>query len=82
MDDLLSEKEQLEQFRSWWKEYGAYVIGGIVIGGGILFGINYYQSTKLQAQYAASNAYEELVQHVVDGNIEEAEAVPLVIMWR
>jgi predicted negative regulator of RcsB-dependent stress response len=75
VDDLLSEKEQLEQFRSWWKEYGAYVIGGIVIGGGILFGINYYQSTKLQAQYAASNAYEELVQHVVDGNIEEAEAV-------
>jgi len=75
VDDLLSEKEQLDQFRSWWKEYGAYVIGGIVIGAGILFGINYYQANKLQMQYNASNAYEELVQHIVDGNLEEAESV-------
>ena len=42
MDDLLSEKEQLEQFRGWWSEYGAYVIGGIVIGAGLLFGISQY----------------------------------------
>jgi predicted negative regulator of RcsB-dependent stress response len=75
VDDLLSEKEQLEQFRSWWKEYGAFVIGGIVIGAGILFGINYYQSSKLQAQLEASNAYESLVGHVVDGDLEEAQAV-------
>jgi len=75
VDDLLSEKEQIEQFRSWWKEYGAYVIGGIVIGAGILFGINYYQSSKLQSQLAASNAYETLVGHVVDGKLEEAQAV-------
>ena len=60
MDDLLSEKEQLDQFRSWWSEYGAFVIGGIVIGAGMLFGINYYQDTKLQAQLDASTAYETL----------------------
>jgi predicted negative regulator of RcsB-dependent stress response len=75
VDDLLSEKEQIEQFRHWWKEYGAYVIGGIVIGAGILFGINYYQSSKLQAQLEASNAYERLVEHVVDGKLEEAQTV-------
>lgn len=75
MDDLLSEKEQIEQFRSWWKEYGAYIIGGIVIGAGILFGINYYQKATLQAQLEASNAYEQLVVHIVDGKLDEAEAV-------
>ena len=74
MDDLLSEKEQLEQFRSWWKEYGAYIIGGIVIGAGILFGINYSQKMTLQAQLEASNAYEQLVVHIVDGKLDEAEA--------
>lgn len=74
MDDLLSEKEQLEQFRSWWSEYGAYVIGGIVIGAGMLFGMNYYQSTKLQAQLDASTAYEALIVMVVDGDLDEAEA--------
>lgn len=75
MDDLLSEKEQLEQMRSWWKEYGAFVIGGIVIGAGLLFGINHYQSSKLQAQLEASAAYEELVVLVMDGKLEDAEVV-------
>lgn len=74
MDDLLSEKEQLDQMRAWWKEYGAFVIGGIVIGAGLLFGINHYQSSKLQAQLDASAAYEELILLVVDGKLEDAEA--------
>lgn len=75
MDDLLSEKEQLDQFRAWWSEYARYVIGGIVIGAGLLFGINHYQNTQLQAQLDASTAYEALILHVVDGNLEAAEAV-------
>ncbi len=73
MDDLLSEKEQIEQMRSWWAEYGSYVVGGIVIGVGLLFGINHYQSTKLQAQLDASAAYETLIRHVVKGNLDAAE---------
>ena len=74
MDDLLSEKEQLDQMRAWWKEYGAFVIGGIVIGAGLLFGNNHYQSSKLQAQLDASAAYEELIVLVTDGKLEDAEA--------
>ncbi len=75
MDDLLSEKEQIDQMRAWWSEYGAYVIGGIVIGAGLLFGVNHYQNTRLQAQLAASTAYEKLIVLVVDGKLEDAEAV-------
>lgn len=74
MDDLLSEKEQIDQFRSWWSEYGAYVIGGIVIGAGLLFGANRYQANQLQAQLEASVAYETLVVQVVDGDLDAAEA--------
>jgi len=73
VDDLLSEKEQIEQFRSWWSAYGAYVIGGIVIGAGLLFGINYYQNAKLQAQLNASTAYEALLVQVDDGDLDAAE---------
>jgi len=74
VDDLLSEKEQIDQLRAWWSEYGAYVIGGIVIGAGLLFGINYYQNAKLQAQLNASTAYEALLVQVADGDLDEAEA--------
>ncbi|MCH9696399.1 MAG: tetratricopeptide repeat protein [Gammaproteobacteria bacterium] len=73
MDDLLSEKEQIEQIRSWWSEYGSYVVGGIVIGAGILFGINYTQNAKLQAQLEASDRYETLTDYVADGKLEDAE---------
>ena len=74
MDDL-SEKEQLEKFREWWSEYGAYVIGGIVIGAGLLFGISQYKAQQLNARLAASTAFESLVEAVADGNLDEAEAI-------
>lgn len=75
MDDLLSEKEQIEQIRSWWSEYGGYVIVGVAAGALILFGVNYYQNSKLTAQLEASALYESLTNHVVAGKLEDAEVV-------
>ncbi len=75
MDDLLSEKEQIEQLRSWWSEYGGYVIGGLGLGIALLAGLNYYTNSKLDAQREASVLYESLTNHVVSGGLEAAEAV-------
>lgn len=75
MDDLLSEKEQIEQMRAWWAEYGNYVIGGVIAGALVLFGINYYQSSKLNTQLEASALFETLAEHVSDGDLDDAESV-------
>ena len=75
MDDLLSEKEQIEQMRAWWSEYGRYVIAGVVIAVGLLVGYNQYQSSKFEAQVEASELYESLATHVADGDLDDAEAV-------
>ena len=75
MDDLLSEKEQIEQMRTWWSEYGNYVIGGIVLGAMVLFGINHVRISKIEAQQAASILYDDLTTFVVDGNADEAEII-------
>ena len=75
MDDLLSEKEQIEQIRAWWSEYGGYVIGGLGLGIASLVGWNFYQDSKLEAQLAGSELYETLTGHVFDGSLEEAEIV-------
>ena len=75
MDDLLSEKEQIEQIRSWWSEYGGYVIGGLGLGIMILVGYNYYEDSKLQAQLAGSAMYETLTDHVVEGDLDAAEQI-------
>ncbi len=75
MDDLLSEKEQIEQIRSWWSEYGGYVIGGLGLGIAALVGFNYYQNSQFEAQLQGSQRYEALIRHVGAGSIEEAEVV-------
>ena len=74
MDDL-SEKEQIEKMRTWWSDYGNYVIAGIVLGAAILFAINYYQTSTRNAQLEASGLYGELTNHVVDGDLDAAESV-------
>lgn len=75
MDDLQSEKEQIEEMRAWWAEYGRYVIAGVVLAVGLLVGYNQYQGNKLEAQVEASELYESLTVYVSDGNLEEAKIV-------
>jgi predicted negative regulator of RcsB-dependent stress response len=75
VDDLQSEKEQLEEMRAWWTENGRYVIGGVVIAVGLLFGFNQYESSKRVAQVEASVLFESLTVHVEDGDLDDAESV-------
>ncbi len=60
--------------RAWWSDFGWYVIGGVALGAIILFGINYYQAQQTEAEVAASVLYDEITEHVTDGNLEAAEA--------
>ena len=75
MDDLQSEKEQIEEIKAWWAEYGRYIIAGIVIAVGLLIGFNQYSASKIKAQTEASALFETLAGHVADGELEEAVAV-------
>jgi predicted negative regulator of RcsB-dependent stress response len=75
VDDLQSEKEQLEEIRAWWAEYGRYIIAGVVLAVGLLFGYNQFQNSRLEAQVAASELYESLTVAVSDGSLEDAETI-------
>ncbi|HSG65963.1 MAG TPA: tetratricopeptide repeat protein [Gammaproteobacteria bacterium] len=66
MDEFLSEKEQLERIRDWWREYGWYVLGGVVLGALGLLGLNQYQSYQQGRTEAASVLYDELSVAVLD----------------
>jgi predicted negative regulator of RcsB-dependent stress response len=69
----LSEKEQIEQMRAWWSEYGRYVIGGVVVGIGLMVGVGQYRSQTVAAQTEASTLYEAVFEAVADGDTTEAE---------
>lgn len=75
MDDLQSEKEQIEEIRAWWAEYGKFVIAGVVIAVAGMVGINQYKSNRLDAQVEASVLFETLAEHVAAGDLEDAETV-------
>ena len=73
MDDLLSEKEQLEQMRAWWSENGRFVITGVVLGVAIIVGWNQWRSSLETAQIEASNLFEDIMTAVGSGDTEAAE---------
>jgi predicted negative regulator of RcsB-dependent stress response len=75
VDETLSEKEQIEEIRAWWKENGNYVIAGLVLGIGGIFGFNQWKSANLQTQLEASALYESLVNEVADDRPDPAELI-------
>lgn len=69
MDEFLSEKEQIEIFRQWWRENGWYLVGGIGIGVLGLLGWNRYNAyVDTQAEEAAA-IYVELREAVGDDDM-------------
>ena len=75
MDETLTEKEQIEEIRAWWTENGNYVIAGLVLGIGGIFGYNQWQGSKLDTQLEASALYESLVNEVADDRLAPAEEI-------
>lgn len=70
----LSEKEQLDVMRAWWKENGRFVIGGVVLGVAILVGWNQWRGGIVEKETAASALYEDIMAATADGNLDAASS--------
>lgn len=66
MDEFLSEKEQIEQIRNWWRENGWYLIGGMALAALGYLGWNQYQAYRDNRAEQASALYVRLQQTVED----------------
>ena len=75
MDEYLSEKEQLEQIRQWWKENGWYIVGGIVLGGLLLLGWDRYKVYQTDRAEAAAQLYIDLREKVESEDVTEAAEI-------
>ena len=74
MDDYLSEKEQIDKIRKWWKENGTFVIAGLVLGIGGIAGWNYWHAYKLQQAEEAGAVYAAIATNVDSRNFTQADA--------
>lgn len=75
MDDLQSEKEQIEEMRAWWAEYGKFIIAGVVIAVAAMIGVSQYNSSQMATQMEASERFETLAGHISNGDMDGAEFV-------
>lgn len=71
MNDL-SEKEQLDELRTWWAENRGMIIGVAVLAIAVIVGIRQWDNFQAGAALEASSRYEELINAVADNEIEPA----------
>ncbi len=69
----LSEKEQIEMIKNWWRENGKFTIATIVVVVILSVGWRYWQTTKNQEAAKASLLYEQMLSHEINHQYREVE---------
>jgi predicted negative regulator of RcsB-dependent stress response len=67
VDEYLSDKEQLERVRQWWRENGWFLIGGVAIGLLAIYGYRQYFAYQ-DRQAETAGALYAAVKQAVDGS--------------
>lgn len=73
VDVNLSEEEQVEALKNWWKENGRSVIAGVVIGLGAVFGWQGWTQYQRTVAQQGGESLQKLQQAVAIGESESAE---------
>jgi predicted negative regulator of RcsB-dependent stress response len=72
VDEYLSDKEQVERLRQWWRENGWFLIGGVALGLLGLYGYNQYFAYKDRQSEEAGALYAAIKQEAEGGDTAEA----------
>jgi predicted negative regulator of RcsB-dependent stress response len=75
VDELLSDKEQAERLRQWWRENGWFLIGGLALGGLGIFGWKQYQAYQTRQAEEASALYLSVRQATEGNELEQAKTL-------
>jgi predicted negative regulator of RcsB-dependent stress response len=75
VDEYLSDKEQVERLRQWWRENGWFLIGGVALGLLGLYGYNQYFTYRDGRSEAAAAMYAAVQAATDDSNTAAAETV-------
>jgi predicted negative regulator of RcsB-dependent stress response len=71
VDEYLSEREQVDRIRQWWKENGGWIIVGIGAGVMALVMWNWWQGWKLERAEQASAIYSTLAAAAAEERVDE-----------
>lgn len=72
VDDYLSDREQEEALRTWWRENWKWIIAGVALGLGLLGGWRYWETHKVRRAQAASTLYADFEAARAQKDLEKA----------
>lgn len=70
-----TEEQQVEALKKWWSENGNYLVAGVVLGLGILFGWNSWKDNRETQAQVASEVFAQLTVAVESSSFDEAKAL-------
>lgn len=73
MTEHLTEDEQVEQLKKWWKENGTAVITGVIIGLAGVIGVHYWFKYQERVAVEASGLYSEYMASLDGQDSAKAE---------
>lgn len=72
MSEYLTEEEQVERLKQWWKENGRSIIAGVVIGLGIFGSWQGWKAYEIRQAEQGAAAYDTFVAQARGGDLEHA----------
>lgn len=74
MSIYISDKEEIEMLKNWWKENGKFTLLSIAAAILLSAGWRYWQSSKVQDRADASIVYEQMLYHEANQQLSAVEA--------
>src|SRR5690606_15082160 len=78
VDDYLSDREQEEALRNWWRENWRWIIGGIVLGVALLAGWQWWRAHITQRAHDAGETFQEFQAAGDDAQKAQAALAELI----
>jgi predicted negative regulator of RcsB-dependent stress response len=75
-----TDEEKVEALKTWWKQNGKSVIGGVLIGVAVLYGGKAWLDQRHQHAEVASLQYESMMQQLKQGKKEQAAEIGAAIL--
>ncbi|OGO97902.1 MAG: hypothetical protein A3F41_05425 [Coxiella sp. RIFCSPHIGHO2_12_FULL_44_14] len=74
-----SDKEQVEELKALWKEYGRWILLAVAVGFGVSYGWRYWQVREVKQNLVASDQYQNILAAIPTNNWEQIAAKKQVL---
>jgi predicted negative regulator of RcsB-dependent stress response len=72
VEDYLTDRDQEEALRNWWRENWKWILAGVVLGLGLLAGYTYWQTYRASRADQAAKVYADFQKALAGNDLEQA----------